>query len=179
MAGFRRAMTRYHKTNRPLHSVYIGQFIKERCRRAGIKKISGHSLRVGGAQTFAAAGISPVDMQIAGRWSSPSMPALYVRGQMAGKTAPSKTPGAPAGDAVPLGEGGVKVNDRQIKTDCSCGDFPGCINSVILNQQPTPMRVSTMALIATHNNDRQPPDDFELADHLWQALGAASQRDNC
>ena len=36
------------------------------------------------------AGMSLVDMQIAGRWSSPSLPALYARGQMASKTALAK-----------------------------------------------------------------------------------------
>ena len=36
--------------------------------------VSGHSLRVGGAQSLAAAGASVVEMQTAGRWQSPSMP---------------------------------------------------------------------------------------------------------
>ena len=42
---------------------------------AGIEgRVSGHSLRVGGAQSLAAAGASIVEMQTAGRWQSPSMP---------------------------------------------------------------------------------------------------------
>ena len=36
--------------------------------------VSGHSLRVGGAQSLAAAGASVVEMQTAGRWQSPRCP---------------------------------------------------------------------------------------------------------
>ena len=44
--------------------------------------MSGHSLRVGSAQSLAAAGASVVEMQQAGRWKSPSMPGQYARKQM-------------------------------------------------------------------------------------------------
>ena len=45
--------------------------------------MSGHSLRVGSAQSLAAAGASVVEMQQAGRWKSPAMPGQYARKQMA------------------------------------------------------------------------------------------------
>ena len=86
-ALFRKTKTRYKESDRPLRPNHVAWIIKNRCLRAGVEGMTGHSLRVGGAQTLAAAGLSLVDMQIAGRWSSPSMPALYARGQMAGKTA--------------------------------------------------------------------------------------------
>ena len=45
--------------------------------------VSTHSFRVGSAQSFAQAGASLVEMQLAGRWQSPNMPAHYARGVMA------------------------------------------------------------------------------------------------
>ena len=56
---------------------------------AGIEgeRVSGQSLRVGMAQTLAAAGASVVEMQQAGRWKSPQMPARYSRGERAGRNA--------------------------------------------------------------------------------------------
>ena len=50
-------------------------------------RFSGHSLRVGSAQSLAAGGASLVEMQTAGRWQSPSMPGLYARGQLAARGA--------------------------------------------------------------------------------------------
>ena len=46
-------------------------------------RVSGHSLRVGGAQSLASAGASLVEMQLAGRWRSPAMPGRYAQGQIA------------------------------------------------------------------------------------------------
>ena len=46
-------------------------------------RVSGHSLRVGGAQSLASAGASLVEMQLAGRWESPVMPGRYAQGQIA------------------------------------------------------------------------------------------------
>ena len=55
---------------------------------AGITgRVSGHSLRVGSAQSLASAGASVVEMQQAGRWQSPSMPGMYARGQLASRGA--------------------------------------------------------------------------------------------
>ena len=58
--------------------------IKARARAAGVVGfISGHSLRVGSAISLAQAGASVVEMQVAGRWKSPQMPAHYARGELA------------------------------------------------------------------------------------------------
>jgi len=58
--------------------------IKHRAREAGVEGfISGHSLRVGSAVSLAQAGASVVDMQVAGRWKSPQMPAHYARAELA------------------------------------------------------------------------------------------------
>ena len=57
--------------------------IKKCAARVGItEKISGHSLRIGSAISLAKAGATVVDMQVAGRWDSPSMPAYYARAQL-------------------------------------------------------------------------------------------------
>ncbi len=62
--------------------------IRRRAAEAGIEgRISGHSLRVGAAQSLAAAGAGLVEMQTAGRWQSPAMPARYARGQFAARGA--------------------------------------------------------------------------------------------
>ena len=45
-------------------------------------RVSGHSLRVGSAQSLASAGASLVEMQLAGRWRSPAMPGRYAQGQI-------------------------------------------------------------------------------------------------
>ena len=41
------------------------------------------NLRIGAAVSLAQAGASVVDMQVAGRWKSPQMPAYYARGELA------------------------------------------------------------------------------------------------
>ena len=46
-------------------------------------RVSGHSLRAGGAQSLASAGASLVEMQLAGRWRSPAMPGRYAQRQLA------------------------------------------------------------------------------------------------
>lgn len=58
--------------------------IQRWARRAGVRgRVSGHSLRVGSAQSLAAAGATLVELQISGRWKSPRMPAHYARHQRA------------------------------------------------------------------------------------------------
>ncbi len=58
--------------------------IEQWAKVAGIEGfVSGHSLRVGSAVSLAQAGASVVDMQQAGRWKSPQMPAHYSRAQEA------------------------------------------------------------------------------------------------
>ena len=66
-------------TQRSIRSIII-----RRARDAGAQgRISGHSLRVGSAQSLAAAGASLVEMQFAGRWRSPVMPVRYAQEQLA------------------------------------------------------------------------------------------------
>lgn len=70
-----------------LSSRSIRNVIQKRARQAGIDgvRISGHSLRVGSAQSLAQRGASLVELQQAGRWTSPHMPGRYVRGQLASR----------------------------------------------------------------------------------------------
>ena len=66
----------------------VRRILKRRCAEAGIEgNISGHSLRVGGAQSLAAGGADLVELQHAGRWLSPQMPAHYARAQFAARGA--------------------------------------------------------------------------------------------
>ena len=61
--------------------------IKAAARAANIEGASGHSFRIGTAQSLAEKGAGLVDLQNAGRWKSADMPAHYTRGQAAGKGA--------------------------------------------------------------------------------------------
>ena len=62
----------------------VRKIIKRRAREAGVDgNISGHSLRIGSAVSLAQAGASVVNMQVAGRWKSPQMPAHYARAELA------------------------------------------------------------------------------------------------
>ena len=64
------------------------QIIKSRAHNAGFTGfISGHSLRVGAAESLAQAGVSLIELQNAGRWRDPKMPAHYARHQMASRGA--------------------------------------------------------------------------------------------
>ena len=67
---------RLDRAGRPrgrLSTVSVRAIVQRRAAEAGIEgRVSGHSLRVGGAQSLAAAGASIVEMQTAGRWQSPS-----------------------------------------------------------------------------------------------------------
>ncbi|MCY4355266.1 MAG: tyrosine-type recombinase/integrase [Truepera sp.] len=60
----------------------IRVIIKSRADRA-----SGHSLRVGSAQSLAAAGASLVEMQQAAWWGPPTMPGHYARAELASRGA--------------------------------------------------------------------------------------------
>ena len=76
---------------RPLSAVPLRAIIQRRAQDAGIEgRVSGHSLRVGSAQSLATAGASVVELQTAGRWQSPSMPGRYARGQLAARGAVAK-----------------------------------------------------------------------------------------
>ena len=66
----------------------IRTVIAKRAAAAGVEgRVSGHSLRVGSAQSLAASGAGLVELQTAGRWTSPAMPARYSRGQSAARGA--------------------------------------------------------------------------------------------
>ncbi len=71
-----------------LSTVSVRRIIKRRCADSGLEgSVSGHSLRVGGAQSLAAGGASLAEMQTAGRWQSPAMPGHYARGQLTARGA--------------------------------------------------------------------------------------------
>ena len=60
----------------------VREIIKRSAARVGIvDKVSGHSLRIGTAVALAQLGASLVDIQVAGRWKDPGMPAHYASTQ--------------------------------------------------------------------------------------------------
>ena len=86
--AFRRIRRGGHVGAGGLSANAVRLIVKERAAAAGIGggKVSGQSLRIGMAQTLAAAGASLVEMQLAGRWRSPQMPAHYASGERAGRS---------------------------------------------------------------------------------------------
>ena len=69
----------------------IRSIIVRRAAAAGVAgRVSGHSLRVGSAQSLAAAGAGLVELQEAGDWQAPTMPAHYARHQLAARGAGAK-----------------------------------------------------------------------------------------
>ena len=69
----------------------VRTIIARRAAAAGVEgRVSGHSLRVGAAQSLAAVGASVVEMQLAGRWESVTMPGRYASGQLAARGAVAK-----------------------------------------------------------------------------------------
>lgn len=74
------------KTGEPRALTHDGvrRIIKSCAARVGLTdKVSGHSARIGSAVSLAQAGASLVDIQVAGRWKDPGMPAHYARAQFA------------------------------------------------------------------------------------------------
>ena len=64
----------------------IADRIRRAARAAGIEgDFSGHSPRIGMARDLAASGASTTALMMAGRWRSERMPALYARGELAGR----------------------------------------------------------------------------------------------
>ena len=79
----------------PLGTGAVRAAIKRRAAQAGIvRRVSGHSLRVGAAQSLAERGVSLAELQVIGRWASPAMPGRYVRGQEASRSAVARLRGA-------------------------------------------------------------------------------------
>lgn len=88
---FRRIRRGGHIQDNAMTDRAAREIIRKRAADAGIEgRVSGHSLRVGAAQSLAAAGAGLVEMQQAGRWQSPSMPARYARNQLASRGAVAK-----------------------------------------------------------------------------------------
>ena len=74
-----------------MSSQTVARRIFKLCRRVGlIGKYSGHSPRVGMAQDLAASGFGLPELQQAGRWATPNMPARYIRNQLASRGAVAK-----------------------------------------------------------------------------------------
>ena len=85
---FRRVRRRDAVGDAPITARAARSIIQRRAAAADLQgRFSGHSLRVGSAQSLAAGGASLVEMQTAGRWQSPSMPGHYARGQFAARGA--------------------------------------------------------------------------------------------
>ena len=64
----------------------ISDRIRRAARAAGLDgDYSGHSPRIGMARDLAASGASTTALMLAGRWRSERMPALYARGELAGR----------------------------------------------------------------------------------------------
>ena len=79
-ALFRRIRFQNHVTEARLGVKGARAAIQRRAAEAGVTGlISGHSLRVGSAVSLADAGASVKEVQRAGRWQNPTMPARYVR----------------------------------------------------------------------------------------------------
>ena len=79
-ALFRRIRFQNHVTEDRLGVKGAREAIRRRATEAGVtSSISGHSLRVGAAVSLAEAGATVKEVQQAGRWQGPTMPARYVR----------------------------------------------------------------------------------------------------
>ena len=66
--------------NQAISAVAATKIIKQSAHSAGIcKEVSGHSFRVGMAQSLAEFGCGLPEIQNAGRWKSPTMPGYYIR----------------------------------------------------------------------------------------------------
>ena len=79
-ALFRRIRFQNHVTEDRLGVKGAREAIRRRATEAGVtSSISGHSLRMGSALSLAEAGATVKEVQRAGRWQGPTMPARYVR----------------------------------------------------------------------------------------------------
>ena len=79
-ALFRRIRFQNHVTDDRLGVKGAREAIQRRAAEAGVEGlIGGHSLRIGSAVSLADAGATMKEVQRAGRWQDPTMPARYVR----------------------------------------------------------------------------------------------------
>ena len=72
----------------PLSVGAVRSVIQRRSRAVGVEgRVSGHSLRVGSAQSLVAAGASTAELMQAGRWTDPKSAARYAANELAGRGA--------------------------------------------------------------------------------------------
>ena len=70
---------------RSMSAAAVRNAYKRWAKPAGVQGwVSGHSLRIGSAQSMALEGFSTAEIQAEGRWSTPAMVAHYIKGQSAG-----------------------------------------------------------------------------------------------
>ena len=87
-ALFRRVRRGGHPAPARLSAAAVREIVKRRAADAGVPgRVSGHSLRVGSAQSLAAAGAGEAELREAGDWTDPAMPARYTRHQTAARGA--------------------------------------------------------------------------------------------
>ena len=84
-----RSLNRAEKVSGPgLSARSVRTIIQSRLCQYGVDgRVSGHSLRIGTARSLAAAGAGLAALMEVGRWKSPTMPAHYARGELAGRGA--------------------------------------------------------------------------------------------
>lgn len=84
-----RAVNKAGKAGEALAASEVSRILKRLAERAGLDPaaISGHSCRVGMAQDLVASGAELPAVMQAGRWKSPTMPARYAEGMLAGRGA--------------------------------------------------------------------------------------------
>ena len=104
--------------------------VTDRCGSSVPGRVSGHSLRVGSAISLARAGASLVELQQAGRWKSPAMPALYTRGEAArrgpvARLRHGQENGRRPAAADPLEVGDLPVPASEEKENGETGKEPG------------------------------------------------------
>ena len=72
----------------PLSTSAVRSVIQRRARAAGVTgRVSGHSLRVGSAQSLLAAGASTAELMQAGRWTDERTAVRYAANELAGRGA--------------------------------------------------------------------------------------------
>ena len=86
---------------RPLDPATISRILK-RC--TGRPEVSAHSTRVGGVHDAFRLGCDLSSIMVAGRWTSPEMPARYGRRILAGQSAAAKVAAAFGRSADQIGE---------------------------------------------------------------------------
>ena len=85
---FRRVSSQGNVIGESLTTGAISDIIKRSITHAGLKgRYSGHSLRIGSAQSLAERDASLVSIMHDGRWKSSAMPGRYVAGQLTERSA--------------------------------------------------------------------------------------------